>query len=208
MFLDSDSFIFTIGFKSGQVTVFSENKMFIKGNLEFGVIDNENKQLLLTTPVHNNENLVSGETLYQWFESKGYKYGSDYQRIEQLSFENQRLVADFIATHENVLSTPGFIDSALQATAGYLVDSTLSETEVYLPFSIDSIHFERDSLGSVSQVVVEKLKKTNDASSQKFDIDLIDSNKRSFIRINGFLSIFNASSTEISPNLSCSINSS
>ncbi len=143
----------------------------------------------------------SGEQCYQAFRTMQLEYGTTFQGIRQLYVAPDRILAKLSLPStpsepgRPLVLHPGMMDSALQSSIGWMMDSSghCGEANPAIPFALDQLEILGKSTGSTMWALIRKHDGTRPAGGfgsdqggmRKLDVELYDEEGALCVRMKG-----------------------
>jgi polyketide synthase PksN len=120
---------------------------------------------------------VSGETLYEFIHQTGFRYGEDYQLLEQLNLSDDQVIASFSLKEQTQRKDdfkvhPILLDAAFQAVIP-LLTSFQKQDIAFVPYLMEELRFFQ-SPGNQGQVLVRKIASASSQRVAVFDLYLLN----------------------------------
>lgn len=164
-----------------------EGDISYKKDLEEHGIDIEN---MLT---HNLIKSITKEECYSEYKKKGYHYGKEQQGIECLYITEQEVIAKLSLpksveqTRDEYILHPSLLDSAIQATIGFLMDEEKMGNKTYVPFNLGELLLFDDKPEVEWAVLRDRSEPDNLGGIKRFDIELCDSEGNICVQMQGLV---------------------
>ncbi|MCG8569833.1 MAG: type I polyketide synthase, partial [Spirochaetes bacterium] len=139
---------------------------------------------------------ISKDRCYKVFQIMGIAYGESHQGMKEL-IVGENIILARISAPASVMNNleqfylhPALIDSAFQATIGFLFhsDQTLATQQTYLPFALDEMEIYHKTQPEMWAIINTGKKYQSSNEIKKMDIDLCDYNGKVCVRMKGFSS--------------------
>lgn len=133
------------------------------------------------------ERIIEAQDIYHRFQTFGISYGSSHKGIQRI-YKGEREVLAQLSLHENKKENslfylhPGILDSAIQATIGFLFDK--EGMEFSLPFALNSLEIFNKT-ESEMWAVLRRNETINNDRLISFDIDLCKEDGEICVRFRG-----------------------
>ena len=115
---------------------------------------------------------MSQKDIYELFKQKGFDYGSSFQLIKEISFNNneaEALIEYQIKWNKKMISVPQVLDAAFQSSL-LLIPGFKDDNQLYVPFELDEVYI----FGSLDQnLKIRSSKVSSHESMHVFNIDII-----------------------------------
>ncbi len=139
-----------------------------------------------------SQNTLSSSQCYEAFRKMGIIYGSGHQGIEKVYVGSGQVLAKLVlpssllATQDQFVLHPSLMDSALQASIGFVLDTENLKTA--LPFALQELEIMRNCASTMWTLIRYSEGGKTGAKIQKLDISLCDEQGRICVKMKGFSS--------------------
>ena len=128
---------------------------------------------------------------YEAFQAMGLVYGPGHRAVQGIYVNQDQLLAELSLSgsvrsgSESFMLHPGMLDSALQASVGFLLHEG-QPLEAHLPFALEQIDVFKPSPAEGWVVITRTQQARDNQGVEKLDMDLCDRSGAVCVRIRGF----------------------
>lgn len=138
---------------------------------------------------HDYNSLLRKEECYQALSAKKYQYGTTYQVIDSVRYNDEYAFGKLIQDNDwhEITLAPNLIDGALQVVSIWAREKTKGFNGTFIPYTMDEvILYNALKTEGTYHVIVKETTIESSVHVQKYDLDIYDSNRTLCMQMKGY----------------------